>query len=84
MEKRKLNGFDIFMLIFTGIMYTDAIASNSSVGVPSLTWWAIIGILYMIPIGFIIGELSGMIPSEGGIYAWIYEGLGPKWAAARI
>ena len=81
MEEKKLGGFDIFMIIVCGIMFADAIASNSSAGVPSITWWVILGILYMIPSGLIIGELSGFLPDEGGIYVWIYEGLGPKWAA---
>lgn len=81
MEEKKLNGFDAFMLLVCGIMFADAIASNTSAGVPSLAWWVIIGVLYMIPMGFIIGELAAVYPGEGGIYVWIHEGLGPKWAA---
>lgn len=81
MGEAKLNKFDAFMLIVCGIMFADAIASNTSAGVPALSWWLIIGLLYMIPTGFIIGELTGHLPGEGGIYVWIYEGMGPKWAA---
>lgn len=78
---KKLSGFSAFMLLVCGIMFADAIASNTSTGVASLSWWVILGILYMIPAGLIIGELSSVLPDEGGIYVWIYEGLGPKWAA---
>ena len=81
MEERKLGRFDAFMVIICGIMFADTIASNSSAGVPAITWWLILGVLYMIPTGLIVGELSGFLPDEGGIYVWIYEGLGPKWAA---
>lgn len=81
MEEKKLGGFDVFMMLVVGLMFADTITSTSSAGVPSLTWWLILGILYMIPSGAIIGELSSAIPDEGGIYAWIYEGMGPKWAA---
>lgn len=77
----KLGKFDAFMILICGLMFADAIASNSSAGVPSITWWLILGLLYMIPSGFIIGELSGAFPGEGGIFVWISEGLGPKWAA---
>ena len=80
MEK-KLSGFDAFMIVICGIMFADTIASNSSAGVPALTWWLILGVLYMIPSGLIIGELSGYLPGDGGIYVWISEGLGPKWGA---
>lgn len=76
----KLGKFDVFMMLICGLMFTDVITSNASCGAPAVTWWVILGILYMIPMGMIIGELSGAYPGEGGIYVWIYEGLGPKWA----
>lgn len=81
MTEKKYSAFDAFMLLVCGIMFADAIASNTSAGVPSLTWWVILGVLYMIPMGFVIGELAAVLPGEGGIYVWILEGLGPKWAA---
>lgn len=81
MEQRKLNFFDTFMLLICGLMFADTIASTASAGAPALSWWLILGILYMIPMGLIIGELSSVLPDEGGIYVWILEGLGPKWAA---
>ena len=80
-EEKKLGAFDTFMLLVCGIMFADAIASNTSAGVASLTWWVIIGVLYMIPMGFVIGELAAVLPGEGGLWLWVREGLGPKWAA---
>ena len=68
-------------MLVCGILFADAIASNSSLGVASITWWIILGVLYMIPSGLIIGELSSVYPDQGGIYVWISEGIGPKWAA---
>lgn len=79
--QKKLNVFDVLMLLLSGLLFCDAIAPNTSAGVPNLTWWIIIGGLYMIPTGLIIGELSGVYPDEGGIYVWIREGLGPKVAS---
>lgn len=81
MKEKKLGKFSVFMTLITGLMFADAIASNTSTGVSSVAWWVILGVLYMIPTGLIIGELSGAYPGEGGIYVWIYEGMGPKWAA---
>ena len=79
--EKKLGGFDALMLLVCGILFADAVATNSSAGVSSLSWWLILGVLYMIPMGLIIGELSSVLPNEGGIYVWVYESLGPKWAA---
>lgn len=69
------------MMLICGLLFADCIASNANTGAPSVAWWLILGVLYMIPSGMVIGELSAMLPGEGGIYVWIYEGLGPKWAA---
>lgn len=81
MEEKKLGRLDVFLSLIVALMFADAIASNSSAGVSSIAWWIILGVLFMIPTGAIIGELSGAYPGEGGVYVWIYEGLGPKWAA---
>lgn len=81
MQEKKLGRFSVFMMLIVGIMFADAIASNTNAGIASITWWVILGILYMIPSGFIIAELSGAYPGEGGIFVWITEGMGPKWAA---
>lgn len=77
----KLGKFDVFMILVCGIMFADIIASNTGTGIPSVTWWVILGVLYMIPSGFIIGELSGVYPEQGGIFVWIREGMGITWAA---
>lgn len=68
MKEKKLGVFDVLMLLLTGLLFCDAVAPNTSAGVPNLTWWIITGALYMIPIGLIIGELSSVYPDEGGIY----------------
>ena len=81
MEEKKLGKLDVFLMLITGLMFADAIASDSSAGVPAMAWWLILGVLYMIPSGMIIGELSGVLPGEGGIYVWIKEGIGPRAAA---
>lgn len=80
-EQKKLRPFSVFMMLICGLLFADVIASNSSTGAPAISWWIILGVLYMIPSGMVIGELSAVLPGEGGIYVWIYEGLGPKYAA---
>ena len=80
-DQKKLNTFDVLMLLISGLLFADSIAANTSAGVQNLTWWVIIGLLYMIPTGFIIGELSSVYPDEGGIYVWIRAGLGSKVAS---
>lgn len=80
-KKEKLGRFEALMLLVTGVLFADSVASNASAGTPALTWWVILGITYMLPMGAIIGELSQAMPDEGGIYVWVSEGLGRRWGA---
>ena len=36
-------------------------------------------LLWSLPTAYMIGELSGSIPAEGGYYAWVRRGLGNFW-----
>ncbi len=36
-------------------------------------------VLWCLPTAFMIGELSGALPAEGGYYAWVRRGLGNFW-----
>jgi len=80
-RSKKLNKFDVYMMLVSGILFADVIASNTSAGVSSITWWLILGVLYMCPSGLIISELTSAYPKQGGIYIWIREGMGIRWAA---
>jgi amino acid transporter len=39
----------------------------------------VIPLLWSLPTGLMVGELSSAIPEEGGYYAWVRRGLGPFW-----
>ena len=68
------------MMLACGLLDTDLIASNSSAGVPIVSWWVIIGLVYMLPSALIMCELTLAFPKDGGLYHWVAEGIGLKWA----
>ena len=81
MEKEKgLGKFDVVCGIICSILLADVIISNTMVGPSVIAWWLIIGIVFFIPNGLIIAELSGAYPDKGGIYGWVDKALGSKWA----
>ena len=61
--------------VFTG----DTIASSAGLGVQVLTMVALLGIILLIPYGFITSELGSAWPEEGGITVWIHEAFGSVW-----
>lgn len=40
----------------------------------------LVPIFWSVPEALIIGELSSMLPEEGGYYRWVYHAFGPFWA----
>jgi amino acid transporter len=39
----------------------------------------LVPLVWSLPTGLMVGELSSAIPEEGGYYAWVRRGLGPFW-----
>lgn len=76
-----LGKFDVFLGLICAILFADVIAANTSTGVPVVSWWIIMGLLFYIPNGLITAELSATYPDKGGIYSWVRRAFGPKWAA---
>jgi len=72
---------DVFLGMICAILFADVIAANTSSGVPVITWWIIMAIIFYIPNGLITAELSATYPDRGGIYSWINRAFGAKWAA---
>ena len=69
------------MTLFTvsAIVLLDTLAASASIGVSSITWWFLLGMLFFIPYGLISAELGTTYPEQGGIYAWVRDAFGPRW-----
>ena len=70
------------MTLFTvsAILLLDTLAASAAIGVSSITWWFIFGILYLVPYAMISAELGTTYPEQGGIYAWVRDTFGKRWS----
>ena len=70
------------MTLFTvsAILLLDTLAASASIGVSSITWWILLGLIYMVPYAMISAELGTTFPEQGGIYAWIRDTFGKRWS----
>lgn len=39
----------------------------------------IVPVIWSLPVGLMVGELSAAIPAEGGFYVWVRRAMGPFW-----
>jgi glutamate:GABA antiporter len=70
---------DMTLFTVSAIVLLDTLAASASIGVSSITWWCLLGILFFIPYGLISAELGTTYPEQGGIYAWVRDAFGPRW-----
>ena len=78
-HSRELGVRDMTLFTVSAILLLDTLAASASIGVSSITWWVILGIVFFIPYGLISAELGTTYPEQGGIYAWVRDAFGPRW-----
>lgn len=78
---RTLGVRDMTLFTVSAILLLDTLSASASIGVSSITWWTILGILYFVPYGMISAELGTTYPEQGGIYAWVRDAFGPRWGS---
>ncbi len=80
-NKKALRLGDMTLLTVSAILLLDTVAASASIGVSSLFWWAFLGVTFFIPYGLMNAEMGTTYPEEGGIYAWVRDAFGGRWAS---
>jgi len=79
--KKALKGLDMTLFTVCAILVIETLAPSAAIGPSSITWWLITLVLFFVPYGLITAELGTTYPEEGGLYVWIKNAFGEKWAA---
>ncbi len=79
--KKVLRSLDMTLFTVCAILVMDTLAPSAAIGPSSISWWLITLVLFFIPYGLITAEMGTMIPEQGGLYVWIKNAFGEKWAA---
>jgi glutamate:GABA antiporter len=72
---------DMILFTVSAILLADTLTAAASIGASSVSWWIILGVLFFIPFAMICAEMGCAYPEQGGIYAWIRDGFGGRWAS---
>jgi amino acid transporter len=71
--------FVIFFNVSGGAFTLEGLVADSGPGL-ALAILLVIPLVWSLPEILIIGELSSMLPQEGGYYRWVLRAFGPFWA----
>jgi amino acid transporter len=72
---------DMVLFTVSAILLLDTLTAAASVGASSVFWWAFLGVIFFVPFALICAEMGCAYPEQGGIYAWIRDSFGGRWAS---
>ncbi|HDG1687456.1 TPA: APC family permease [Kluyvera cryocrescens] len=76
-----LNRLDIILGLVCAIFFIDTVAPIAAMGVTSIAWMVIIGVVFFFPGCLVVAEQGAAYPENGGLYAWIKRAYGTLWGA---
>lgn len=80
-HRKVLGARDMVLFSISAILLLDTLAAGASMGVQSVFWWLLLGLIFFVPYAAICAELGTAYPEQGGIYAWVRDAFGGRWAA---
>jgi len=80
-HRRTLRQRDLVLFTVSAILLPDTLAAVASAGASSIAWWLILAVLFLLPFGLISAELGCSYPEQGGMYAWVRDAFGGRWAS---
>ncbi|MFT6289264.1 MAG: amino acid transporter [Alcanivorax sp.] len=80
-HSKALRQRDMVLFTVSAILLLDTLTAAASVGAPSIVWWILLGLIFFVPFAMICAEMGCAYPQQGGIYAWIRNGFGGRWAS---
>ncbi|PEJ54499.1 MULTISPECIES: APC family permease [unclassified Bacillus (in: firmicutes)] len=77
-SSKKLGVMGLSFLSINAILGLRNIAFASTIGPSALFYWIVAALIYFIPIGLIVAELSTTYPNQGGMGVWVRKAFGEK------
>lgn len=80
--RRRVMGLrDITLFTVSAMLVVDQLTASASIGPSVVGWWIVAFVLFLVPSAFVTAELATTYPDQGGLYVWIKQAFGARWAA---
>lgn len=77
-SKKVLGLFDVSIMTVSAVFGIRWLSFAAGLGMPSILFWVVGALVFFLPLSIMIAQLSRQFPQEGGIYAWVRQGMGEK------
>lgn len=69
---------------FTTVVSLRGLPAEAEYGLVSVFYFVFAAIVALIPVALIAAELAAAYPENGGMFRWVGEAFGPRWAFAAV
>ncbi len=83
-ERRPISLFVLAMMSAAVVVGLEGLPEVGSFGLPLVVYYAFFTLCFFMPVGLVAAELGVGWPHDGGVYRWIREALGERWAFVGI
>ncbi len=83
-NKKVLSVFSLVMINVIAIDSLRNLPANAETGLAIIIYYLLASIIFLLPYILITAELSTYYPKTGGVYVWVREAFGPRWAFVNI
>lgn len=81
---KKISSFSLVILIIASIDNIRNLPSAALFGSSLIFFFLLSALVFLIPTALVAAELSATFPENGGIYQWVNQAFGKRWAMAAI
>lgn len=81
---KKISLFSLVILIIAAIDNMRNLPSAALFGSSLIFFFAFSALVFLIPTALVSAELSATFPEKGGVYQWVNQAFGKRWAMAAI
>jgi amino acid transporter len=79
-NKKALSLFSLVMINVVAIDNLKSLTFGAQFGLSLVSYYILAAVLFFIPVALVSAECATGWPSKGGVYIWVREALGKRWA----
>ena len=83
-KQPRISLFVLAMMNTAVVVGLEGLPEVGSFGLPLIVYYAFFTVCFFLPVGLVAAELGVGWPHDGGVYRWIREALGERWAFIGI
>lgn len=77
---KKISMSSLVMMNIVAVVSLRGLPAEAEYGMSSIFYYIFAAIMFLIPVSLVAAELATGWPEKGGVFRWVGEAFGPKWA----